>query len=307
MTIIDEEPKVIVTKLEDEFYLDEEEADKEEVGEGTEVARGSYVVPSGVVVETLKNYSGHKALRDECPEDVLKFLEEKMIFDVYDRLVTTLAEEKNTRGFFGKWKDAQFISVLDQFRDEFTAKGIKVVLCKRGSQKGSFRWLEFIDVESLKDPYVPQYDVSNLSGQIIKTVYTKLKFPNGVAVEELKQWKARKKLKEKIPIYVEKMLEKYDLIAEYNQMVDRVIESGGGSFFKNWDIEKLKDLSDEYKSMFSAKGIDIFVSHKQEWVGHGQGGHYEYFRWIEFVDRNEQPNYFPQRDADTKDEKCTIM
>ena len=167
MTIIDEEPKVIVTKLEDEFYLVEEEADKEELGEGTEVARGSYVVPSGVVVETLKNYNGHKSLRDECPVDVLKFLEEKMIFDIYDRLVTALAEEKNTRGFFGKWKDAQFISVLDQFRDEFAAKGIKVVLCKRRSQKGSFRWLEFIDVESLKDPYVPQYDVANLSGKLL--------------------------------------------------------------------------------------------------------------------------------------------
>ena len=85
-------------------------------------------------------------------------------------------------------KDQQFISIVDQFRDDFTAKGIKIAFCKRksGSKVGSYRWLEFIDVEALDEPYAPQFDVSNFSGQIIKTVYMKLQFPNGVAVEELK-------------------------------------------------------------------------------------------------------------------------
>ena len=84
----------------------------------------------------------------------------------------------------------------------FIDKGVKVCLCKRSSGKGTYRWLEFIDVEALEEPYVPQYDVSNLSGQVIETCYTKLQFPNGVAVEELKSWKGRKVLKEKIPIHI---------------------------------------------------------------------------------------------------------
>ena len=41
-------------------------------------------------------------------------------------------------------------------------------------------------MEALEQPYAPQFDVSNFSGQVIKTVYKKLQFPNGVAVEELK-------------------------------------------------------------------------------------------------------------------------
>ena len=302
------EAKVVETKLQDEYYVGEEGAEgaKEEVM--TELLSG-YSVPKGVAVEELKNYGGHKKLRDECPPAVQEMLTAKGVFDVYEKFVQSIADEKNTRGPLGKWKDAQFISVLDQFQDSFVDKGIKVALCKRSSGKGTFRWLEFIDVEKLEEPYVPQYDVSNMSGQIIKTVYTKLEFPNGVAVEELKQWGGRKKLKEKIPVHVETMLNKKDLMAEYTQMVDHVLESGVSKNMKNWNMEKLKAIMDEYKPKFAAKGVDVFVSHKQEYVSHGQyGGHYEYFRWIEYVDRELQPTYQPQRSAEEKDEKgCSIM
>ena len=126
-------------------------------------------------------------MKDKCPDDVRKMLQEKNLFHVYDNFVQSIVDTKTTRGsLLGKWKDQQFISVLDQFRDDFTAKGVKVALCKRKSGQGSYRWLEFIDVEKLDGSYVPQYDVSNFSGQIIKTCFTKLEFPNGVAVEELK-------------------------------------------------------------------------------------------------------------------------
>ena len=302
------EAKVVETKLQDEYYVGEEGAEgaKEEVL--TELLSG-YSVPKGVAVEELKNFGGHKKLRDECPPAVQEMLTANGVFDVYEKFVQSISDEKNTRGPLGKWKDAQFISVLDQFQDSFVDKGIKVALCKRSSGKGTFRWLEFIDVEKLEEPYVPQYDVSNMSGQIIKTVYTKLEFPNGVAVEELKQWGGRKKLKEKIPVHVETMLNKKDLMAEYTQMVDHVLESGVSKNMKNWNMEKLKAIMDEYKPKFAAKGVDVFVSHKQEYVSHGQyGGHNEYFRWIEYVDRELQPTYQPQRSAEEKDEKgCSIM
>ncbi|CAJ1960126.1 unnamed protein product [Cylindrotheca closterium] len=301
--------EVVETKLDEEHYVDEDGTEPVEGTEGEETeTKSGHTVPKGVAVEELKSYRGHKKLRDECPPAVQELLTAKGAFDVYDKFVSTMASEKSTRGPLGKWRDKQFISVLDLFQDEFIDKGVKVSLCKRSSGKGTYRWLEFIDVEALEEPYVPQYDVSNLSGQILETCYSKLQFPNGVAVEELKSWKGRKKLKEKIPIYLEKLLKKNDLMAEYDQLIDHVIESGVSANMKNWETEKLQAILEEYKPMFAAKGVDVFVSHKQEYVSHGQyGGHTEFFRWIEYVDRAEQPSYTPQRNADEKDEACTIM
>ncbi|KAL7538169.1 hypothetical protein ACHAXR_008337 [Thalassiosira sp. AJA248-18] len=311
---------VEATPLDEEVYLGEEGTttlEGEDEGfpqfqanaNGSVVADGSYVVPKGVAVEPLKNYGGHKDLKNKCPDDVRRMLEEKGLFDAYDRFVQAIVDTKNTRGsLLGKWRDEQFVSVLDLFRDDFTAKGVRVALCKRRSGSGAYRWLEFIDVEAVGGSYVPQHDVANRSGQIVKTAYTKLKFPNGVAVEELKQWGGRRKLKEKVPIHVETMLKEHGLMKEYDQMVDHVIEAGAGSKFGSWKIDKLKPIMDEYKPIFRAKGIDIFISHKQEYISHGQyGGHVEHYRWIEFVDRDVQPSYQPQRDADTKDEQCHIM
>lgn len=194
MTITDE---VIETKLEDEFYIGEEGTDEADVEdalsrlaftqEGAQVASGSYVLPAFVAVEELKNYNGHKRLKDDCPASVHRLMTEKGLFDVYDRFVQAIVDTKRTRGsLLGKWKDQQFVSVLDLFGDDFAAGGVKAALCKRKSGKGTFRWLEFIDVERAGGSYVPQYDVANRSGQVIKTVYCKLQFPNGVAVEELK-------------------------------------------------------------------------------------------------------------------------
>ena len=82
----------------------------------------------------------------------------------------------------GTWKDRQFVSVMEAFRDDFADHGIRMVLCKRKS--GDFgnkskRWIEFIDVDITKNTYVPQFDVANLSGQVIKTWERTLEFPNG--------------------------------------------------------------------------------------------------------------------------------
>jgi len=317
MTVTNE---VVETDLEEEVFIgeddDAEDASAEDAEflkfEGKSVAKESYIVPKGVVVEELKNFSGHTILKDKCPADVRKLLQEKDLFNAYDKFVQSIVDTKTTRGSLRNWRDQQFISVLDQFRDDFTAKGVKVALCKRKSGKGTYRWLEFIDVEECGGSYVPQYDVSNYSGQIIKTQYHKLQFPQGVAVEELKQYGGRSKLKEKIPIHVEQMLEKHDLLKEYEQMVDHVVEAGVGYNTNMWNMSKLKPLIEEYKPMFADKGVDIYVCHKQEHVTHGKIGHWEYFRWIEFVDRTEQPSYVPQRNAETKDQMgfadgCLVM
>lgn len=273
--------------------------------EGTEVAKGNHVVPKGVAVEELDG--GKKKLSEKCPPELKELLEEKDLVSIYDKMVAAVVEEGATRSMFGKWQDAEFDSILDLFRDEFAEKGVKVALCKRSSGSGTYRWLEFIDVD-VAENYVPQYDVGNYSGQVIKTMYTTLQFPNGVAVEELKQWgDARQRLKEKIPIYVEKLIDSKYLKPEYDALVAECIEYGIGRNFKNWKVEKLQEVIKNHTPSFEAKGVSIFVCKKEEYISHGQyGGHMEYFRWIEFVDRELQPNYAPQRDADGKKESCVI-
>lgn len=276
--------------------------------EGKVVAKGDHVVPKGVAVEELDG--GVKKLSGECPGDLKMLLEKQGAKEIYDKFVKSVADESATRGVFGNWRDMEFDSILDLFRDDFSEKNIKVALCKRKSGlTGVKRWIEFIDMEEAGN-YVPQFDVSNLSGQVIKTVYSTLEFPNGVAVESLNRWgKARKNLKEKCPIYVEKMMTKKDLLVEYDELIDAVCKTGFSLIKQQWKTEEIQPLVVEHRPKFEKKGVDIFVSHKQEWVSHGQhGGHFEYFRWIEFVDREEQPNYHPQRDAGSKKEdNCAIM
>jgi len=268
----------------------------------TSVAKGKYVVPSGVAVEELDG--GKKKLSDECPPEVRSLLKDKDLVLVYDKMVAAIVEETNTRSVFGKWKDKEFVSIMELFRDEFAEKGVKCTLNKRKSGSGNFRWIEFIDTDIVPD-YLSAYDVANRTGQIIKTIYSTLSFPDGVAVEELHQWKGRKALRESIPIYVEKVMEEHNLMIEYEMLVETCIKFGVGSKIKVWNTKKLLEVVDEYRPKFEAKGVTLFLGFKQEYVQTGMTGHNEKFRWIEFVDREKQPKYEPQRDAKDKDE-CVI-
>eukprot|EP00565_Helicotheca_tamesis_P000467 CAMPEP_0185723390 /NCGR_PEP_ID=MMETSP1171-20130828/252_1 /TAXON_ID=374046 /ORGANISM="Helicotheca tamensis, Strain CCMP826" /LENGTH=286 /DNA_ID=CAMNT_0028391089 /DNA_START=58 /DNA_END=918 /DNA_ORIENTATION=+ len=278
---------------------------------GTEVAKGNHVVPKGVAVEELDG--GKNKLSKECPDDLQALLEKNDAKSIYDKFVQSIVDESTTRDVFGNWKDMEFDSILDQFRPDFEEKNIKVALCKRKSGSGTYRWIEFIDTEEV-DNYVPQFDVSNMSGQVIKTCYTKIEFPNGVAVEKLKRWgkasKVRDRLKNECPIYVEKMMQEKDLVDEYNELIDALCNTDKTFWKMNWKVEELQPVVNEHKDKFEKKGVALFLSHKQEYISHGQhGGHWEYFRWIEFVDREKQPNYHPQRDAASKGEKggCVVM
>jgi len=252
-------------------------------------------------VEELSNFNGQKDLVNNCPKSVRDLMSSKNAFDLYDKFVETVYQEKSTRGMLGVWKDDQFVSVLDAFRDDFAAKDLKVVLCKRTGAKGTYRWIEYIDVGMTGGVYVPQYDVSNFSGQVIKTAYRTLEFPNGVAVEKLSEWNGRKKLQENIPIQVEKMLESHGLMDEYHRLVGDIVDGGRNTF--GWDLEKLKLVVHKYRPLFAMKGIVIHVAHKEEQVDK----HRRYFRWIEFIDSTMQPNYVSQRSADTKAQDCCVM
>jgi len=166
----------------------------------TLAAGGKVVIPAGVAMEELDR--GKKKLSKQCPPELRALLEAKWLAPVYDVQVTAVCEAGGTRNVFGMWRDGEFVAILDVFRERFAEKRVRVALCRRKSAQGTKRWLEFIDLEAVTEGggYVPQFDVANFSGQVIKTMYTKLEFPNGVAAEQIKEWGGRKKLQEKIPV-----------------------------------------------------------------------------------------------------------
>jgi len=265
------------------------------------------VVPKGVAVEELKKYAGQKQLRDECPDALEALLVKNDAMEIYTTMVNELFDDSTTRNWMGKWKDEEFNAVVDQFREDFAEKGIQVAYCKRSDKH---LWLEFIDVAALESPYVPQFDVANMSGQVIKTMYNKYTFPDGVAVEELQRYgkNKRQKLKEQAPVYVTELMEAKDCVDEYQTLVEHVSECGVGKRFKDWNIKKLLEIAEAHQEKFEQKGVKVYVCIKREFVSHGQyGGHHEYFRWLEFVDMEKQPSYVPQRDASEKDKDCVVM
>eukprot|EP00934_Nitzschia_sp_Nitz4_P002769 Nitzschia sp. Nitz4//scaffold237_size30108//11060//11902//NITZ4_007992-RA/size30108-processed-gene-0.19-mRNA-1//1//CDS//3329543506//2759//frame0 len=271
----------------------------------TEVADSHHSHPKGVIVEELDG--GKKKLSDVVPADLAALLEKKGLRAVYDRFVDKIVHSGKTRNMFGHWKDAEFVTILDLFHHEFTAGGVNVVLCKGQSDKVVKRWLEFIDLEEAKG-YVPQFDVQHLSGQHIKTAYSTIEFPYGVAVEELKHWgRARYDISKKTPPMVEEMMKKKGLEDEYHALVDEVIRECEGHW-KDWPKEVLINIRNKYEPKFEEKNVVVFIGSIDEYISHGEfGGHIEHFRWIEFVDRDEQPNYYPQRNTkDESDDKCVI-
>ena len=271
---------------------------------GSVVAQGKFLLPHGVLAKEL---SGGKKKLKECSSELQKFLSAKGLTQVYDAMINAISNESKTTYFVGKIHTKEVLAIMDHYRDEYASKNVNVVLCKRKSSSGTYVWFEFIDTDSASN-YVPQYDVSNFSDQIIKTVYTTLKFPNGVAVQEMKQWGSREKLKEQTPPEVHSMLSKKGLMSEYETLVGHIVDAHPNGSWRKWNTEKVNEIMHAYRPLFEEKGVSIFVSHKQEYVSHGQsGGHMEHYRWLEFVDRKLQPNYEPQRSADDKKEKCSIQ
>ena len=77
----------------------------------------------GTPVEELDG--GKKKLADECPPLLEALLQNKGCKPVYNKLVQAIVEESNTRNVFGKWRDEEFVSILELFQEEFAEYGIK--------------------------------------------------------------------------------------------------------------------------------------------------------------------------------------
>jgi len=82
----------------------------------------------------------------------------------------------------------------------------------------------------------------------------------------------------------------------YLIFVDALVEGGRGDNRRKWSNVSCRKIVGEHKAAFSAKGVDIFFSWKNEYVDKAV----MHFRWIEFVDRAEQPNYQSQYNSTNK-------
>lgn len=275
---------------------------------GVLVAKGRYKVPTGVAVKELKNYYRSNKLLNDCPQEVKDLLKYKRLTSTYNSFVENISmNQKSFSKILGKMNDDEINSTIDKFRNPFEGNGIKVALCKRKSGRGTFRWLEFIDVDKLGNKYVPQYDTANLSDQIIKTWYNELEFPNGVAVKELEKRSFNKKgSKDGIPPHLETLLKKKNLFIEYDELVEDLVNANKSLKFSNWDTDACKNVIKAHSLQFEKKGVSIFLSCKRETISTGNSIITDIFRWIEFVDRDEQPNYLPQRNAEKRKHSCRI-
>mmetsp|Transcript_37475 Transcript_37475/g.77728 ORF Transcript_37475/g.77728 Transcript_37475/m.77728 type:complete len:393 (-) Transcript_37475:72-1250(-) len=258
------------------------------------VAGGRHVVPPGVVVEELGEFS---KFTDDCPAHVQKLLVEKGLWEAYLDFVEALSQSNSTRGFTDNWKGTQILKVMEDFVDVFAAKNIQLVLCKLKPDKGrSYRWFEFIDT-TVATQYVPQYDMTNDDNdEELETAHMTLKFPKGVAVEPLTD---RKALVEQIPTSVRTLLEKKDCYELYITLVDVLCESGSLNVnqegFSEYQVGR---IAQSLGPQFAAKGVGVFFSAKTETDLQGQEETTIY--WLEFVDRDLQPNYLAQRGIDVQ-------
>ena len=99
----------------------------------------------------------------------------------------------------------------------------------------------------------------------------------------------------------------------YKKPVHDCVAFGGASKYDaySWKTASVQALVEKHRKIFREKNIDLYVCKKTEYVGNLKfGGDYEYFRWIEFVDRSLQPNYVAQRDAAARGKQgdgCLVM
>ncbi|CAJ1932687.1 unnamed protein product [Cylindrotheca closterium] len=264
-------------------------------GEATGAANGWLKVPEGVYVEGL---NGVKKLTDECPPKVRDFLTRKGLSATYDQFIEAIVKSKKTRNWARSWRTAEIQNVLNDFQELFLSNGVKLVLCKIIPDGGlAYRWFEFIDL-SVAERYVPQFDFDNEGPSDLETLQTTLKFPNGVAVEKLTDYKS---LMEHILEPVTEMMEKKNCMDLYVALVEILCRGGDENEKKvGWSDHHMREVVNVLGPRFESKGVSMFLSAKVEKVTKDGKEVETPIQWIEFVDRDVQPNYVAQRGVDMK-------
>eukprot|EP00797_Seminavis_robusta_P031906 Sro6_g005320.2 (871) ;mRNA; r:153909-156521 len=223
-----------------------------------------------------------------------------------------------TKSIEERWKVAivRMLYTLDELSTNLglDTKGLKLALCERHAESANHYWLEYIDVTVAED-YVPSYNAGNLSTQILQTTKATVRFPKGVAVEELLEdgngLAKCNELGSKVPPQVQEILDAKDLQQEYESLTTALCQCGIGPS-AHWDCDKVQQIVQAMGPAFEAKGVTLCVSYKQERLkqkvdaqdlGKYEVGYWKGYQWVEFIDRTQQPNYVPQRGVHLKASK----
>ncbi|CAB9520957.1 expressed unknown protein [Seminavis robusta] len=278
-----------ITETASVFTKKEEEVDRK----ATTIGGGWYTVPlTGVAVEEL---SGVKKISDQCPHEVESLLVKNGAMPVYDAFINAIVKSKTTRNWADSWSSLEISTILAEYKDQFLSRGLKVVLCKIKPDSGnSLRWFEFIDINE-QPGWVPQFDVLSLDGgTVLATNTNSLSFPKGVAVEAIMD---RKHVMERVPPPVKAMMENKGCMDLYMAMIAILCECAGSGdeIDATWSKTHMSDITQTIGPKFQAKGVSLFLSVLEEDVNENGQQVKKPFMWVEFVDREMQPNYTAQR------------
>ena len=150
--------------------------------------------------------------------------------------------------------------------------------------------------------------MSSNGANTIKTFYKTLEFPDGVAVQELKNEHHHIRKEAAIPTSVELVLKQKNLHTEYASLMKDITNANLDNMGWKQNNHKLNAVVANHRPAFESKDghghIAIFLCGKLDYVNQGPVSHTVNVRWLEFVDRSIQPNYNPKSQQGSSG--CTV-
>lgn len=111
--------------------------------------------------------------------------------------------------------------------------------------------------------------------------------PHGVAVEELDNRFGANKLRDECPPDLVALLRKHGLFDVYDKMVQSIVqESKTRRWLGKWNDTEFQHILDQFREDFAEKGVNLAYC-KRSSAGSS-------YRWVEFIDVQEAPDYVPQ-------------
>eukprot|EP00633_Aureoumbra_lagunensis_P011887 CAMPEP_0197331914 /NCGR_PEP_ID=MMETSP0892-20130614/13563_1 /TAXON_ID=44058 ORGANISM="Aureoumbra lagunensis, Strain CCMP1510" /NCGR_SAMPLE_ID=MMETSP0892 /ASSEMBLY_ACC=CAM_ASM_000538 /LENGTH=342 /DNA_ID=CAMNT_0042830145 /DNA_START=29 /DNA_END=1057 /DNA_ORIENTATION=- len=256
------------------------------------ICEGKHALLPGVYAFILTGLSRKTLIDPRRREPNLSaFLQRKHLTAKFEFGLQRIASWKETKKLLGTWN----IKAIDKAmsNDSYQlAENVHIFACERISETKSWQFLEIID-RSVAPKYVSQYAISNLGQAKIEIPYFTIRFPRGVFIEELKQREKRTKLREYTPPDVLTLLQRQDLLQEYDAFIQDCLATEY-KYGPKWDPEKLTGPIFLHRNFFRAKNVDLHLAYKV----HRSNAHHsidQLHMWIEYVDLSILPNYIPQR------------
>lgn len=186
---------------------------------------------------------------------------------------------------------------IEDLRNTFLAKGVKMLLCESIGKFGKTYWLEYIDTEASYN-YKTPYDITfsgdyneqgQADGESTDAVKGWLKVPEGVYVEGLN---GVKKLSDECPAKVRDFLTRKGLSATYDEFIETIVKSKQTrNWASSWRSDEILKIMKEFQELFLSKGVKLVLC---KIIPDGGVS----YRWFELIDLSVVEGYVSQYDYD---------